>query len=153
MKFVVKCNGKAISHAVLLIFCTAFMVYASIYAVLSGAIKGGSLWSVLIVLLGFIIYLISMTLLTTKLIYNRIIVDDNKLIIREAFHKTDKILIDDIKKYYKKSESIRARSFMRITIIYGNNKSYEVEDDVVINFDRFLNYLNSNCPERYEFRH
>lgn len=100
-KIVVKCNGKAMSHAILLIFCTVFMVYASIYAVLSGAIKGGSLWSVLIVLLGFIIYLISMTLLTTKLIYNRIIVDDNKLIIREAFHKTDKILIDDIKNIIK----------------------------------------------------
>lgn len=153
MKFVVKSNGKTVASAIFFILCTIFMVYVSIYVVLAGKIKGGSWWSVLIVLFVYIMYLIGMVYITVKQIYNRIIVDGNKLIIREAFHKTDKILIDDIKKYYDKPESVRSRNFMLLVIIYGDNRSYEVEDYRVINYDRFLNYLNSNCPERHEFRH
>lgn len=153
MKFVVKCNGKAISRAIFFIACAVFSIFVSICAVVSGAIKGGSWWSVLIVLFMFIMYLIGLVYIAGKLIYNRIIVDGNKLIIREAFHKTDKILIDDIKKYYDKPESVRSRNFMLLTIIYGDNKSYEIEDDRVINYDRFLHYLNSNYPERHEFRY
>ncbi|SFU67544.1 hypothetical protein [Butyrivibrio sp. M55] len=148
MRFVVRCNWKAIANSLVIIMAILMMVGVLIYMFSSDFFEGGNIFGEIILVMTFIFCIVVSSYIVVRRIYNKIIVLGDKIIIKEAFCQKYEMTVEDIKEYYERPESIRARKFRQITIIYGDNKAYEVDDDRVKNYDRLLNYLNRNCKKK-----
>ncbi len=75
------------------------------------------------------------------LLFNRIKVDGNIITIRKAFVKKTIINVSEIISYSNKESATRGRHYFYSSIIFGENSSIDIRNDLFKNYDLLMTYL------------
>lgn len=82
------------------------------------------------------------------LLADRIIVNGNVIIIKRAFRKKQQLNAADIISYSHTANNEKGHRFYEISIVFGNNESIEIRNDIYRNYDLLLYYLSKNCKSK-----
>ena len=84
----------------------------------------------------------------SHLISDRIIVDNNKIVIKRAFKKKQEITPNEIVSYSSTIETARMNRYSEIAIKFCDSESIYISNGTYKNYDLLLYYLSKNCPRK-----
>lgn len=82
------------------------------------------------------------------LVTDRVIVKGNMIEIKRAFNHKQEISTDGVISYSNTANNEKGHKFYEISIVFGNNESVEIRNDLYRNFDLLLLYLSKNCKNK-----
>ena len=84
----------------------------------------------------------------SHLLFDRIIVNNNKIVIKRAFKKKQEISSNDIVTYSNTAKTVRSYSYNEIAIEFGDKEMIYISNGTYKNYDLLLYYLSKNCSHK-----
>lgn len=81
-------------------------------------------------------------------LFDRIKVNDNQLLIKQAFKKNKTIDVADVISYSNTEHTQKGHRYFTISIVYGENESIDIRSDIYKNYDILLHYLKKHVSKR-----
>lgn len=86
--------------------------------------------------------------LMIPMIFNKIEVKGDVLVIRRPFGKKNTVRVDDIISYSNNESFQKGHRYFHSLIVYGEDKSIEVRNDIYKNYDLLMYYLSKNVKHK-----
>ncbi len=146
--FKVKLNWKGIFEVITYIVGIIMAIFIFLYIIFVAFRNEADGVSKIIVLLIPVLLLVLCEWRLIHLLSDRIIVNGNKVIIKRAFRKKQQLNVTDITSYSNTANNEKGHRFYEISIIFGDNESIEIRNDIYKNYDLLLYYLSKNCKSK-----